>query len=37
MTAGEVVDRIKRNLGAPWRDATYRDTFKAGGPDTAVI
>ena len=36
MTAGEVVDRIKRNLGAPWRDATYRDTFKSGGPDTAV-
>ena len=36
MTAGEVVDRIKKNLGAPWRDATYRDTYKSGGPDTAV-
>jgi putative NIF3 family GTP cyclohydrolase 1 type 2 len=36
MTAGEVVDRIKKNLGAPWRDATYRDTFKSGGPDTPV-
>jgi putative NIF3 family GTP cyclohydrolase 1 type 2 len=36
MTAGEVVDRIKKNLGAPWRDTTYRDTFKFGGPDTAV-
>jgi putative NIF3 family GTP cyclohydrolase 1 type 2 len=36
MTAGEVVDRIKRNLGVAWRDTTYRDTFKAGGPDTPV-
>ena len=36
MTAGEIVTRIKANLGAPWRDATYRDTFKAGGPDTEV-
>ena len=36
MTAGEVVDRIKKNLGVPWRDATYRDTFKFGGPDTVV-
>ena len=34
MTAGEVVDRIKKNLGVPWRDTTYRDTFKFGGPDT---
>jgi putative NIF3 family GTP cyclohydrolase 1 type 2 len=36
MTAKEVVDRIKKNLGGPWRDATYRDTFKFGGPDTEV-
>jgi putative NIF3 family GTP cyclohydrolase 1 type 2 len=36
MKAGEIVDRIKKNLGAPWRDATYRDTFKSGGPDTEV-
>ena len=36
MTAGEVVDRIKKNLGVPWRDATYRDTFKFGGPETEV-
>jgi putative NIF3 family GTP cyclohydrolase 1 type 2 len=36
MTAGEVVDRIKKNLGAPWRENTYRDTFKSGGPDTKV-
>ena len=36
MTAGEVINRIKANLGAPWREATYRDTFKFGGPDTIV-
>jgi putative NIF3 family GTP cyclohydrolase 1 type 2 len=36
MKAGEVVDRIKKNLGVAWRDATYRDTFKSGGPDTDV-
>jgi putative NIF3 family GTP cyclohydrolase 1 type 2 len=36
LTAGEVVNRIKSNLGVPWRDATYRDTFKSGGPETEV-
>lgn len=36
LTAGEVVDRIKSHLGVAWRDATYRDTFKFGGPDTEV-
>ena len=36
ITAGEIIDRVKANLGAPWRDATYRDTFKFGGPDTKV-
>ena len=36
ITAGEVVARIKAQLGVPWRDATYRDTFKFGGPDTPV-
>ncbi len=35
-TAGEVVSRIKSNLGMPWRDTTYRDTFKFGGPETEV-
>lgn len=34
--AGEVINRIKANLGAPWRDTTYRDTFKFGGPETQV-
>ena len=36
MTAGEVIERIKKNLGVAWRDTTYRDTFKAGGPETTV-
>ncbi len=36
MTAGEIVERIKQNLGVPWRDTTYRDTFKFGGADTVV-
>jgi putative NIF3 family GTP cyclohydrolase 1 type 2 len=36
LTAAEVVARIKANLGSPWRDATYRDTFKFGGPETEV-
>jgi putative NIF3 family GTP cyclohydrolase 1 type 2 len=36
LTAGEVVTRIKANLGFPWRETTYRDTFKFGRPDTAV-
>ena len=36
MKAGEIVDRIKSHLGVPWRDATYRDTFKSGGPETEV-
>jgi putative NIF3 family GTP cyclohydrolase 1 type 2 len=36
LTAGEIMERVKTNLGAPWREATYRDTFKFGGPDTKV-
>ena len=36
MTAGDVVERIRKNVGVPWREATYRDTFKAGGPATTV-
>lgn len=36
LTAGEVINRIKSNLGFPWRDTTYRDTFKFGGPETEV-
>jgi putative NIF3 family GTP cyclohydrolase 1 type 2 len=36
LKAGEVVSRIKANVGIPWRDTTYRDTFKIGGADTEV-
>jgi putative NIF3 family GTP cyclohydrolase 1 type 2 len=36
ITAGEILDRVKKHLDAPWRDTTYRDTFKSGGPDTVV-
>jgi putative NIF3 family GTP cyclohydrolase 1 type 2 len=36
MKAGEILDRIKKALDQPWRDATFRDTFKFGGPDTEV-
>jgi len=36
MTANEVVERIKKNLGVPWNERTYRDTFKAGDPETEV-
>ena len=37
LTAGEIVDRVKKNLGIPWNASTYRDTFKIGGPDSPVI
>jgi putative NIF3 family GTP cyclohydrolase 1 type 2 len=36
MTAKEVVERIKKNLGIPWNEQTYRDTFKVGDPNTEV-
>jgi putative NIF3 family GTP cyclohydrolase 1 type 2 len=36
LTAGEIINRVKANLGAPWRETTYRDTFKFGGPETIV-
>jgi putative NIF3 family GTP cyclohydrolase 1 type 2 len=36
MTANEVVGRIKKNLGMPWNERTYRDTFKVGDPNTEV-
>ena len=36
MTANDVVERIKNNLGIPWNAQTYRDTFKAGRPETEV-
>ena len=36
MTARDVVQRIRENLGVPWQEQTFRDIFKAGNPDTAV-
>jgi putative NIF3 family GTP cyclohydrolase 1 type 2 len=36
MTAAQVVDIIKKHLNMTWNDKTYRDTFKAGDPNTAV-
>jgi putative NIF3 family GTP cyclohydrolase 1 type 2 len=36
MTAREIVELIKKNLGVPWNEQTYRDTFKSGDPDAAV-
>jgi putative NIF3 family GTP cyclohydrolase 1 type 2 len=36
MTAMQVVDVIKKNLNMTWNDKTYRDTFKAGDPNTPV-
>lgn len=35
LTAGQVIDRIKANVGVPWRSETV-DTIKAGAPDTPV-
>ncbi len=35
VTAQEIVDRIKKNIGVEWKSETV-DTFKAGDPSTAV-
>jgi putative NIF3 family GTP cyclohydrolase 1 type 2 len=36
LTARQVIERIQKNVGVPWRTETV-DTFKAGKPDTPVI
>jgi putative NIF3 family GTP cyclohydrolase 1 type 2 len=36
MTAREIIELIKKNLGVPWNNQTYRDTFKIGDPDATV-
>lgn len=36
MTGREVVELIKQNVGVPWREQSYRDTFKFGNPDSTV-
>jgi putative NIF3 family GTP cyclohydrolase 1 type 2 len=35
LTARQVIERIQKNVGVPWKEDTV-DTFKAGDPDTAV-
>jgi putative NIF3 family GTP cyclohydrolase 1 type 2 len=35
LTARQVIERIQKNVGVPWRTETV-DTFKAGDPDTPV-
>jgi putative NIF3 family GTP cyclohydrolase 1 type 2 len=35
LTAAQVVERIQKNVGVPWRTQSV-DTFKAGKPDTAI-
>ena len=36
LTAGEIVDRVKKNLGIPWNPKTFRDKFHVGGPEMEV-
>jgi putative NIF3 family GTP cyclohydrolase 1 type 2 len=35
LTARDAVERIRKNVGVPWREQTV-DTFKAGNPETPV-
>jgi len=35
VTAGQVIERIQKNVGVPWRSETV-DTFKIGSPETVV-
>jgi putative NIF3 family GTP cyclohydrolase 1 type 2 len=35
LSAREVIERIRKNVGVPWREQTV-DTFKAGNPETPV-
>src|SRR2546428_11935240 len=35
LTARQVIERIQKNVGVPWREQTV-DTFKAGDPDAPV-
>ncbi|HXJ42927.1 MAG TPA: Nif3-like dinuclear metal center hexameric protein [Bryobacteraceae bacterium] len=36
MTAREAIELVRKNLGIPFNENTYRDTFKIGNPDTEV-
>jgi putative NIF3 family GTP cyclohydrolase 1 type 2 len=36
MTAKDVLDLMKKNLGGPWNENTYRDVFHAGDGNVEV-
>ena len=36
MTAREVIELIRKNVGVPWNENSYRDTFHVGNPDVEV-
>jgi putative NIF3 family GTP cyclohydrolase 1 type 2 len=36
MTAREIVEQIRKNVGVPWNENTFRDVFKVGNPDVEV-
>src|SRR5437879_5267733 len=36
MTAREAIELVRGNLGIPFNEQTYRDTFKIGNPDSVV-
>ncbi len=36
MTGRDVVELIKKHVGVPWNEQSYRDTFKLGNPDSQV-
>jgi putative NIF3 family GTP cyclohydrolase 1 type 2 len=36
MTGRQVVELIRKNVGVPWNENSYRDTFKLGDPDSNV-
>jgi len=36
MTGRDVLDLIRKNLGSPWNENTYRDVFHAGDPSVEV-
>src|SRR6476659_6688929 len=36
MTGREIVELVKKNVGVPWREQSYRDTFKFGDPHSPI-
>ena len=35
-TAGDIVDRIRKNVNVPWNEKSFRDTYKIGSADMKV-